>query len=133
MINIDNFPAIAAPAREKFPTYFRQLMDIHARRDATITAAYDAGVPIYLGTDAGGSLSHGLAPREALRLAEAGLPPGAVLQAATWGARAWLGRPGIEEGAPADLLVLPGDPRVDLAVLAAPTAVILRGAVIARG
>ena len=33
----------------------------------------------------------------------------------------------IEEGAPADLLVLPADPGDDLAVLAAPTAVLLRG------
>ena len=127
LINIDNFPAIAEPAREKFPDYYHRMMDLHARRNATIGAAYEAGVPIYLGTDAGGSLSHGLAPQEARRLAEAGLPHTAVLYAATWGARAWLGKPGIEEGAPADLLVLPADPGDDLAVLAAPTAVLLRG------
>lgn len=127
MINIDNFPAIAEPAREKFPDYYHRMMDLHARRNATIGAAYEAGVPIYLGTDAGGTLSHGLAPQEAQRLAEAGLPHTAVLDAATWGARAWLGKPGIEDGAPADLLVLPADPRDDLAVLAAPTTVLLRG------
>lgn len=131
LINIDNFPAIAEPAREKFPAYYHRMMDLYARRDATIAAAYEAGVAIYLGTDAGGSLSHGLAPREALRLAAAGMSPTAVLSAATWGARAWLGRPGIEEGASADLLVLPADPRADLVVLAAPSAVILRGARVA--
>lgn len=131
LINIDNFPAIAEPAREKFPAYYHRMMDLYARRDATIAAAYEAGVAIYLGTDAGGSLSHGLAPREALRLAAAGMSPTAVLSAAIWGARAWLGRPGIEEGASADLLVLPADPRADLAVLAAPSAVILRGARVA--
>lgn len=133
LINIDNFPQIAEPAREKFPRYYDRMMDLHRRRNATIGAAYEAGVPIYLGTDAGGSLSHGLAPAEALRLHQAGLPPAAVLHAATWGARAWLGRPGIEEGADADLLVLPADPRSDLGVLGAPTAVILRGAVVAGG
>lgn len=133
LINIDNFPAIAEPAREKFPFYYAHMMTIYERRDATIAAAYEAGVPIYLGTDAGGTLSHGLAPREALRLHTAGMPAEAVLSAATWGARAWLGRPAIEEGADADLLVLPEDPRADLGVLAAPRAVILRGRVFAAG
>ena len=28
-----------------------------------------------------------------------------------WGARAWLGRPGLEEGADADLVVYAADPR----------------------
>ncbi|HNQ06770.1 MAG TPA: amidohydrolase family protein [Tetrasphaera sp.] len=133
MINIDNFPAIAQPAREKFPLYYAHMMAIYERRDATIAAAHEAGVPIYLGTDAGGTLSHGLAPREALRLHAAGMPAEAVLSAATWGARAWLGRPAIEEGADADLLVLPEDPRADLGVLAAPIAVILRGRVYPPG
>ncbi|MCA0290361.1 MAG: amidohydrolase family protein [Actinobacteria bacterium] len=133
LINIDNFPAIAEPAREKFPDYHRRMIDIYERRDQTIVAAYDAGVPIRLGTDAGGTMSHGLAAREAQRLVAAGVPHAAALDAGTWGAREWLGRPGIEDGADADLLVLPADPRADLAVLTAPTAVILRGVVVAGG
>ncbi len=130
LVNIATFPAIAEPAREKFPAYHARMMDLHQRRYATIGAAYEAGVAIYLGTDAGGSLAHGLAPQEMLELARAGMPPAAVLSAATWGARAWLGRPGIEEGADADLIVLPGDPREDLAVVGAPVAIVLRGSVV---
>ena len=32
------------------------MLDLHERRYATIGAAHEAGVPIYVGTDAGGSL-----------------------------------------------------------------------------
>ncbi|SRR5580765_356485 len=127
LVNIAQFPQIAAPAAEKFPQYQRHMLDLYDRRYATIGAAYEAGVPIYVGTDAGGSLPHGLVAQEAAELAKAGLPARVILEAATWGARAWLGRPGLEEGADADLVVLPADPRADLAVLGAPTAVVLRG------
>ena len=132
LVNIAQFPQIAAPAAEKFPRYEQHMLDLHARRYATIGAAYEAGVPIYVGTDAGGSLPHGLVASETAELVRAGLPTSVVLDAATWGARAWLRRPGLDEGADADLVVLPSDPREDLAVLAAPTAVVLRG-VAARG
>lgn len=127
LINIATFPEIAEPAREKFPRYRDRMLDIWRRRYATIGAAYEAGVPIYLGTDAGGSLRHGLAPYEAQELARAGLPPTAVLDAGVWGARAWLGHPGIDEGADADVLVLRADPRTDLGALHGPKAVFLRG------
>lgn len=127
LVNIATFPEIAASAAEKFPRYHDHMLDLHARRYATVAAAYEAGVPVYAGTDAGGSLAHGLMAQECAELARAGLPRAAVLAAATWGAREWLGRPGLEEGADADLLVLPGDPRADLRVLAAPSAIVLRG------
>ena len=51
----------------------------------------------------------------------------AALDAATWGARAWLGHPGIAEGAQADVVVLADDPREDVAALQRPRAVVLRG------
>ena len=38
--------------------------DLHARRRETIMAAYEAGVAIYAGTDAGGVLPHGLIAEE---------------------------------------------------------------------
>ena len=66
-------------------------------------------------------------PREVAELVTAGLPPTSALDAACWGARSWLRRPGLEEGAPADLVVYPADPRTDVAVLAAPSLVVLRG------
>jgi imidazolonepropionase-like amidohydrolase len=127
LVNIATFPALAEPAQEKFPDYHRRMLALHDRRYATIGAARDAGIPIYLGTDAGGSLRHGLVADEALELTRAGLSPDEALAAATWGARAWLGRPGLEEGADADLVVYAADPRREIRALAAPEHVVLRG------
>jgi len=128
LVNIATFPAIAEPAREKFPDYHRRMIDLHDRRYATIGAAREAGIPIYLGTDAGGSLRHGLVADEAHELTRAGLTATEALYAATWGARAWLGRPGLEEGADADLVVYTADPRREIRALSAPAHVVLRGA-----
>ena len=127
LVNIATFPALAAPAQEKFPDYHRRMLALHERRYATIGAARDAGIPIYLGTDAGGSLRHGLVADEALELTRAGLSAEEALHAATWGARAWLGRPGLEEGADADLVVYATDPRREIRALAAPEHIVLRG------
>jgi imidazolonepropionase-like amidohydrolase len=127
LVNIDQFPALAEPGREKFPAYYDHMLDLHRRRYDTVGAAHDAGIPIYLGTDAGGSLPHGLVAQEAAELRRAGLSVAEVLNAASWGAREWLRRPGIEEGASADLVVYQADPREDLGVLADPKTVVLRG------
>ena len=131
LVNIATFPQIAAPAQDRYPAYHRRMLDLHARRYETIATAYEAGIPVYVGTDAGGSLRHGLVPEEVRELERAGLPRLAALGAATWAAREWLGRPGLEEGDPADLVVLPSDPRADLAALADPVAIVLRGRVVA--
>ena len=128
LINIDTFPDIAAAAEGKFPGYAAHMRALHERRHATVGAAHDAGLPIFAGTDAGGSLAHGRVVDEVLELAGAGLSPVEALSAACWSARAWLGRDGLSEGASADLLVLSGDPREDLRVLQSPSAVVLRGA-----
>ena len=127
LINIETFPDIAAAAEGKFPAYATHMRALHERRHATVGAAHDAGLPIYAGTDAGGSLAHGRVVDEVLELARAGLSPVEALSAACWSARAWLGRDGLTEGASADLLVLDGDPREDLRVLQSPSAVVLRG------
>ena len=127
LVNIATFPQIAESAREKFPDYHRRMIALHERRYRTIAAAHDAGIPIYAGTDAGGSLRHGLVAEEALELTLAGLAPEEALHAATWGARSWLGRPGLEEGAEADLVVYDRDPREEIRALAAPRHIVLRG------
>lgn len=127
LVNIATFPQLAAPAEDKFPAFHAHLLDLHRRRHDTIAAAHDAGIPIYVGTDAGGSLPHGLVADEAAELARAGLSTVDVLGAVSWRARAWLGRPGTEEGEPADLVVYESDPRADLSALATPKAVVLRG------
>lgn len=126
LINIATFPAIAAGA-DKFPVYAAHMLALHERRYATIALAHEAGIAVFAGTDAGGSLAHGRIADEVLELHAAGLSRMAALTAATWAARDWLGRPGLEEGAQADLVVYPTDPRVDLDVLRAPSHVMLRG------
>jgi imidazolonepropionase-like amidohydrolase len=130
LVNIATFPEIAAPAREKFPAYAGHMLALHARRYDTVAMAHGAGIPVYAGTDAGGSLAHGRVADEVRELHAAGLSRTAALSAATWGARAWLGRDGLVEGAQADLVVYPADPRLDLDVLVAPTHVVLRGRVV---
>jgi imidazolonepropionase-like amidohydrolase len=108
------------------------MRDLHARCDATLRSAHEAGVPIYTGTDAGGVLPHGLVGREVLALHElVGLSTDDALASASWAARAWLGQPGLDVGDPADLVVYEADPRADLRALAHPRAVVLRGRVVA--
>jgi len=50
-----------------------------------------------------------------------------VLAAGSYGARAWLGVPGLVEGGPADLVVYERDPRADLTALLDPRLIVLRG------
>jgi imidazolonepropionase-like amidohydrolase len=91
---------------------------------ALVAGAAEAGVRVLAGTD---SLPHGGIVAEVHALAGAGLSPHDALAAASWGAREYLGLPGLEAGAPADAVVYARDPRVDLGVLADPVAVVLRG------
>ncbi|GAB3801317.1 amidohydrolase family protein [Micromonospora zhanjiangensis] len=131
MINIDTFGGIADRARDRFPGYADHMLALRDRFPEVVRAAYEAGVPIYVGTDAGGGIDHGLAAREMLLLHErAGMSPADVLAAASWGARAWLGFPGLTDGGLADLTVYDTDPRIDLRALQAPTRIILRGQVV---
>jgi imidazolonepropionase-like amidohydrolase len=127
MVNLGRFPEIAAPARGRYDLYADHMLALHARRYATIGAAHEAGVPIFAGTDAGGSLPHGLIAAEVAELVSAGLSHLQALDAACWRAREWLGRPGLTEGEDADLVVYDADPRRDVGVLAHPRAVVLRG------
>ncbi|NEY31919.1 amidohydrolase family protein [Streptomyces sp. PRKS01-65] len=130
LVNIATFPRLAAGGEAKYPRWSAHMRRLHERRYDTVRAAYDAGIPVYVGTDAGGSLAHGLAAAEVAELVTAGIPPLRALAAATWAAREWLGRPGLEEGAPADLVVYEQDPRADVRVLAAPRRVVLNGRVV---
>ena len=127
LVNIETFPQIAAPAQEKFPDYHRHMLELHERRFATIAAAHEAGIPVMVGTDAGGSLPHGLVAQEMELLTRAGMSHTEALAAGTWGAREWLDRPGIVEGEDADLVVLDADPREDVRTCATPRSIVLRG------
>ncbi|WP_432029670.1 amidohydrolase family protein [Streptomyces sp. 1222.5] len=130
LVNIATFPHLAAGGESRFPAWSAHMRRLHERRYDTVRGAYDAGIPVYVGTDAGGSLAHGLVAAEVAELVTAGIPPVQALSATSWGARAWLGRPGLEEGAPADLVVYEGDPRADVRVLAAPRRVVLDGRIV---
>jgi imidazolonepropionase-like amidohydrolase len=129
LVNIENFPAFADAGEAKFPSYAAHMLAMHSRRIETYGKVFDAGVAVFAGTDAGGTLPHGLIGREIERLTRMG---GAqfALGAASWRARAWLGHPGIEEGASADLVIFDADPQTDIGVVHAPARVILRGRVV---
>ena len=131
MMNVATLGDVAEAAQPKFPGYADHMRALRDGFPAVIRAAYEAGVPIYVGTDAGGVISHGLAAQEMLLLHEqAGMSAPDVLRAGSWGAREWLGFPGLVEGGLADLVVYDADPRADLRVLAAPRLIVLRGSVL---
>ena len=83
----------------------------------SIKAAYEAGVKIAVGTDAP-AIPHGKNADELVTLVDWGMPPAAVLRAATVVAadlinkhRTWAG---IAEGYLADIIAVPGDPLADI-------------------
>lgn len=92
----------------------RQILDAHLEH---VALAHRLGVELVAGSDAGSpGVSHGRALVEELRFfLEAGLPLAAVLESATsrprrlWNA----GEPLLRPGAPADLVLLAGDPFQD--------------------
>ena len=126
LINIENFPGFA-DAASKFPLYAAHMRDLYDRCPQRVAAARDAGIPIYAGTDAGSNVEHGRIADEVDALKGIGMTPTDALGAACWDARRWLGRPALEDGAPADLLCFTADPRGGADVLSHPDRVILRG------
>ncbi len=105
------------PARDWF-------LDGYARLGPLTVAAHAAGVTVLAGTD---FRPHGTIAAEVRHLAAGGLPPAVALGAACWTARAFLGLPGLDDGAPADFVVYDRDPLADLSVLDCPAHVVLAG------
>ncbi|HEV7212356.1 MAG TPA: amidohydrolase family protein [Blastococcus sp.] len=130
LVNVENFPGFAAAGEKKFPAYASTMRRLYAQSGAVVRAAFEAGVPVFAGTDAGGGIEHGRIADEIRALSEAGLPPEAALAAGSWAARSWLGLPCIEEGAPADVVAYDADPRKDLETLQRPQRMVLRGRVV---
>ncbi len=128
LINIDNFPAIADSA-VRYPSYAAHMRALYATCRPRIAAAREAGVAVYAGTDAGGMIAHGRVSDEVEALKTVGMSAAEALGAACWDARAWLEAPGLEHGAPADLLCFTADPRSGPDVLSRPELVMLRGRV----
>jgi imidazolonepropionase-like amidohydrolase len=129
LLQVGRFAEIAAGA-SRYPPYAERMRGLYARRYHHVRDMYDAGIPLLVGTDAGGTVAHGSIAAEARELVGAGIPAVDVVAAATWRTRGWLGVPGLEEGASADLVVYPADPREEIGVLESPAAVVLRGVVV---
>ena len=97
-------------------------------------SAIDRGASILVGTDAGcPAVPHGISVlHEMHALERLGMSRTAVLRAAT-DLSALLGRTepaAFSRGAAADFVLLDGDPRTDLSVMASPALVVARGAVV---
>lgn len=132
IMQLDKFPEHAAAGAARFPAYADRMRDLYERMPATIMAAYEAGVPIYAGSDGGGIARHGNICGEVAALHRIGIPARDAVAAASWRGREWLGfNPTLVDGAPADFVVYDDDPTADLSVLASPRAVVLRGVVVA--
>src|SRR5882757_9552123 len=122
LINTRNFPGIADGAA-KYPAYARHMRDLYERCYPRMAAAREAGVPIYAGTDAGSMVAHGRISDEIEALKGIGMSPTEALGAASWAARDWLGRPGLEHGASAGLVWYAEDPRSGAEVINNPARV----------
>lgn len=127
LLQIARFDAIADQGQRKYPRYAAQMRRMHRRRYQQVRDLHEAGVPLLLGTDAGGTIEHGLIAHEAAELVRAGVPAGEVVAAASWRAREYLGVSGIAEGAVADVVVYADDPRTDIRALGHPGAVFRAG------
>ncbi|MET4096717.1 amidohydrolase family protein [Arthrobacter sp. UYCu712] len=132
LINIATFPDIAAQADARFPRYAAHMRALWERRAERILEAFEAGVAIYAGTDAGSVIRHGRIVDEINALHAAGLPARAALDAGAWAARRWLGAESIGEGASADVLVTAEDPRSHPATLRQLKHIVLRGQPVRR-
>jgi len=99
----------------------REVLDLQREM---LPLAAELGVTLLTGTD---EQAHGGVAAEAAALVRYGVPAPAAVAAATTGARAYLGLPGLEDGAPADVVVFDRDPREDVAVLGEPAAVLVGG------
>ena len=99
----------------------RELLDLQRR---TLPLAAELGVTLLAGTD---EEPHGSVAAEVAALVRFGVPAAAAIAAATTGARRFLGLPGPEPGAPADLVTFDRNPTGDIAALGAPVAVLAEG------
>lgn len=126
MIQVDNFPSIAAGA-DRFPTYQANMRTLHARAGEVFAAAREAGVQMYAGTDAGGFVEHGRIVDEIEAMAALGFGIRDALWQATVAPRRWLGAGLLYDGDRADFLVLDADPTVDSTTLRRPRAVVSSG------
>jgi imidazolonepropionase-like amidohydrolase len=122
----------------EFLAFGREIQAHEADRSKNTKLLYDAGVPIVIGTDSNGSVGSfpGGIHDELALLVKAGIPPAEVLLAATSRAARFL-EPApsfgtIEVGKSADLLLVEGNPLVDITTTTKIVQVIVRGVPLER-
>lgn len=130
LLQVAEFENIAALADGKYPVYADRMRQMHAQRYSHVAKLHAAGVPLFIGTDAGGTISHGAIAAECAELVKAGIPPAEVIAMASWRARDFLGQGNIIEGSQADFVVYHSDPGSNIEALQRPSSVILRGRIL---
>ncbi|HVV75667.1 MAG TPA: amidohydrolase family protein [Mycobacteriales bacterium] len=126
LINIERFPDIADSAA-KFPVYADHMRALHRGVNDRIRSAYEAGVPLFAGTDAGAVIAHGRVTDEIRALYRMGMSAKDALGAASWRAREWLGvGSGLAEGEIANFNVYLKDP-YDMSSFAKPDFMVMKG------
>lgn len=97
------------------------------RTQDSLETAIALGVPVLVGSD---ELPHGRIDLEVDAMVRHGLSVDEALRSATTVGRKALDLPGIEEGAPADLVLWDADPRSDLTRLSSPSHVLGAGVLV---
>lgn len=130
MTNLELFPTFANLGQAKFPIYAAHMRDLHVKRWETMHMLVDCGVPLYCGTDSGGTLGHGRIAEEIALMAKIA-DNRFALAAASWEARSWLGAGCLELGDRADLVVYDEDPYQQIATVSDPRLIMLGGVIVA--
>jgi hypothetical protein len=121
------------PAGTDLAARYRVTQQAHVRRIEMLRALRDAGAPVLIGTDAPNPyVMYGFAIHEEIGFfGEAGYTNTEILRIATLEAARFMNAAGefgvVREGARADLVLLAGDPEIELAVLRTPMGVMTAG------
>lgn len=127
LLQVELFAEFAAQAGAKFPKFAATMQAMYDQRLEHAQMLLASGVPLLTGTDAGGYQAHGCLAQELALWERAGMSPADIVDYATWRSRDALDAPSLHEGAPADFVVYDEDPRLSLAALKTPAAVVLAG------
>ena len=124
---VELFRHFAAQAGTKYPVYAATMQAMYDNRREHFQMLLDADVLLLQGTDSGGYQEHGSIAGELDLWARWGASARTIIDASTWVTQLYLGRPGLVEAGPADLLILDEDPRTDPLAMARPRAVYVGG------
>ena len=124
---VELFRDFAAQAGTKYPVYAATMQAMYDNRREHFQMLLDADVLLLQGTDSGGYQEHGSIAGELDLWARWGASARTIIDASTWVTQLYLGRPGLVEAGPADLLILDEDPRTDPLAMTRPRAVYVGG------